>query len=179
MNIVVYLGANMAKNEIYNEMCRKLGEKIAENGHTLIYGGSKTGMMGLLADGAVSKGGKVIGVEPEFFVKQVLQHQGIDQLIVTDTMAERRSKMIELGDLFIAFPGGVGTLDEISEVMALRSLGLIGKKECIIFNFNHFYDDLKAQIRKMLDEGFLTQERLEGIHIVDSFEKLMEYCSCV
>lgn len=89
-----------------------------KSGNDLVYGGSKVGLMGILAESALDAGAQVTGVEPQFFIDQAVQLDTITRLIVTDTMAERKAKMIELGDAFIAFPGGTGTLEEISEIMS-------------------------------------------------------------
>ena len=123
MNITVYLGANDGTEIIHKTAAAELGRWIGKNGHTLIYGGSKCGLMGALAENVLLAGGKVIGVEPGFFVDAGYVYDDISQLIVTKTMAERKSKMIELGDAFIAFPGGTGTLEEITEVMSKVYLG--------------------------------------------------------
>ena len=123
MHITVYLGASCGTDPHLAQAVRELGAWIGAAGHTLVYGGSKTGLMGLLAQSALAQGGSVIGVEPECFMAQELQYDGLTQLIVTRSMAERKSRMIELGDAFIAFPGGTGTLEEITEVMSQVSLG--------------------------------------------------------
>ena len=117
MNITVYLGANAGNDPALAEAVRELGSWIGANGHRLVYGGSRSGLMGQLAQSALDAGGTVTGVEPQFFVQQELQHDGLTELIVTKDMTERKTKMIELGDAFIAFPGGTGTLEEISEIM--------------------------------------------------------------
>ena len=117
MNITVYLGANEGNDPSIAEAARELGAWIGESGNNLVYGGSKVGLMGILAESALDAGAQVTGVEPQFFIDQAVQLDTITRLIVTDTMAERKAKMIELGDAFIAFPGGSGTLEEVSEVM--------------------------------------------------------------
>ena len=122
MNITVYLGANEGTDPALKTAVQELGKWIGESGNALIYGGSRCGLMGVLADSVLAAGGEVIGVEPEFFVKGELQHDGLTDLIVTKDMTERKTKMIELGDAFIAFPGGTGTLEEIAEVMS-KALG--------------------------------------------------------
>ena len=118
MNITVYLGSAHGNDPKYKNEVVRLGNWIGKAGHRLIYGGSRIGLMGELAEAVLTAGGEVIGVEPDFFVNSCLQHHGITRLIVTKTMAERKARMIELGDVFIAFPGGTGTLEEISEVMS-------------------------------------------------------------
>ncbi len=157
MNIVVYLGARPGKNPLFREKARELGAWIAVQGHRLVYGGSAIGLMGELADAALSAGGEVTGVEPRFFVDAVLQHQGVQDLIVVETMQERKQKMISLGDAFIAFPGGTGTLEEISEIISMTCLGLIDKP-CIIYNIDGYYNILADYLDQMVAEGFMTPE---------------------
>lgn len=110
MNITVYLASSTGNDPKFESAVKELGNWIGTSGNTLIYGGSKTGLMGELAQSVLQAGGKVIGVEPQFFVDEDYQYEGLTQLIVTQDMAERKTKMIELGDAFIAFPGGMGTL---------------------------------------------------------------------
>ena len=130
MNITVYLGANKGIDDTFSIAVRELGKWIGANGHTLIYGGSKTGLMGELAESVLMEGGRVTGVEPQFFVEAEVQYDEITELIVTKDMTERKTKMIELGDAFIAFPGGTGTLEEITEVMSKLSLTSFGITIC-------------------------------------------------
>ena len=105
MNITVYLGANAGNDLTLTEAVRELGTWIGDSGNRLVYGGSKSGLMGVLAKSVVSSGGEVIGVEPVFFVERDLQYEGLTQLIITRDMSERKTKMAELGDAFIALPG--------------------------------------------------------------------------
>ena len=132
---------------------QELGNWIGSNGHALVYGGSKSGLMGALADSVLDAGGHVTGVEPSFFIEAEFQHEGIDDLIVTSDMAERKAKMIELGDAFIAFPGGTGTLEEIAEVMSAVSLGHLSAP-CILYNLDGYYNDLKALLGHMIDKAY-------------------------
>lgn len=166
MNIVVYLGARTGKNPLFREKARELGAWIAGQGHRLVYGGSAIGLMGELADAALSAGGEVTGVEPRFFVDAVLQHQGVQELIVVETMQERKQKMIRLGDAFIAFPGGTGTLEEISEIISMTCLGLTDKP-CIIYNINGYYNILADYLDQMVGEGFMTAENREKIFFAE------------
>ena len=110
MNITVYLGALEGNDPMLKEAVKELGTWIGENNHTLIYGGSKSGLMGYIAESVLDAGGDVIGIEPQFFIDEELQYDGLTELIITKDMTERKTKMIELGDAFIAFPGGTGTL---------------------------------------------------------------------
>ena len=171
MNITVYLGSYEGKDESLKAAVRKLGKWIGENGHCLIYGGSKIGLMGILAESVIRAGGKAIGVEPVYFVDQVLQYDELTELIVTKDMSERKAKMIELGDAFIALPGGTGTLEEISEIMSMVSLGHL-KAPCILYNHKGYYSDLQKMLRTMVEHGFSTEERQEGIRFVEQMEDI-------
>lgn len=173
MNITVYLAANPGNDPQARTAAHELGNWIGSNGNTLVYGGSKVGLMGVLAQSALDAGGKVIGVEPQFFIDACLQLDEITELIVTPDMATRKAKMIELGDAFIALPGGNGTLEEISEIMSMVSLDHTDAP-CIVYNLNGYYDLLKAFLQQMIDAGFSTPERQKGIFFVDSLEEIKE-----
>ena len=143
MNITVYLGANEGNDPSLRKAVRELGTWIGESGNRLVYGGSKSGLMGEIAESVLQAGGEVTGVEPQFFIDMEYQYDAITELIVTKDMTERKTKMIELGDVFIAFPGGTGTLEEIAEVMSKVSLKHL-EAPCILYNLNGYYDSLKA-----------------------------------
>ena len=152
----------------------RLGTWIGENGHRLIYGGSRIGLMGELAEAVLKAGGEVIGVEPGFFVDSCLQHDGINELIVTDTMAERKAIMIERGDAYIAFPGGTGTLEEIAEVMSQIRLGH-NDRPCFILNLDGFYDPLKVMLDRMVSEGFLDADSRSRFLFADDTDEIARY----
>ena len=171
MNITVYLGANEGNDPRLRKAVEELGTWIGNSGNALVYGGSKSGLMGAIADSVLAAGGEVTGVEPQFFIKEEFQHHGLTKLIVTEDMAERKRKMIELGDAFIAFPGGTGTLEEIAEVMSKVSLRHLNAP-CILYNLNGYYDDLKALLEHMIDKGLSTKERQEGIYFAGNLEQI-------
>jgi len=171
MNITVYLGANAGNDPALKQAVRTFGAWLGQNGHTLIYGGSRSGLMGEIAESVLSSGGKAVGVEPRFFVEQEFQYDGLTELIVTENMAERKAKMIELGDAFIAFPGGTGTLEEISEVMSAVSLKLLDAP-CILFNLNGYYEPLKALLRQMIQSGLSSVERQQDIFFADTLDEI-------
>lgn len=173
MNITVYLGANGGSDPLFASAVRELGAWIGESGNTLVYGGSKAGLMGELATTALAAGADVIGVEPQFFIDSDVQLPGLTQLIVTDDMPERRKKMIELGDAFIAFPGGTGTLEEISEVISLVSLKRLDAP-CILYNLDGYYDHLRGLLDHMIEKGLSTTERQEGIHFASGLAQIVE-----
>lgn len=171
MNITVYLGANAGNDPALAEAVRELGSWIGANGHRLVYGGSRSGLMGQLAQSALDAGGTVTGVEPQFFVQQELQHDGLTKLIVTKDMTERKTKMIELGDAFIAFPGGTGTLEEIAEVMSKVSLGHLDAP-CILYDLDGYYAGLKALLAHMVEMGLSSPERQSGIYFVKNLDEI-------
>lgn len=171
MNITVYLGANPGNDPALREAVRALGRWIGESGNALVYGGSKSGLMGELAQSVLDAGGDVTGVEPQFFIDKGYEYDEITTLIVTRDMAERKTKMIELGDAFIAFPGGTGTLEEISEIMSKVSLKQLAAP-CILYNLNGYYDHLKALLAHMIDMGLSTPERQEGIYFAETLDDI-------
>lgn len=169
MKITVYCGSVNGARESYAEAAAALGSWIASRGHSLVYGGSESGLMGILANAVLEGGGEVIGVEPRFFLDMGLDHSGITQLIAVDTIAERRVKMLELGEAFVALPGGTGTLEEISEVISLRRLGRIDRPY-VFFNVDGYYDTLRQFFEEMVREGMLEPASLEQIRFADTLE---------
>lgn len=173
MNITVYLGANEGNDPCLRKAVQELGTWIGSSGNALVYGGSKSGLMGVIADSVLAAGGEVTGVEPEFFIKEEVQHDGLTQLIVTKDMAQRKKKMIELGDAFLAFPGGTGTLEEITEVMSKVSLKHLNAP-CILYNLNGYYNDLKALLDHMIETGLSSKERQEGIYFAENLAEIKQ-----
>ena len=172
MNITVYCGSNFGDNPHFEEAAHDLGAWIARAGHTLVYGGSSVGLMGAVSRAAIEGGAPVIGVEPEFFIEAGVAQHDLTELIVVETMGERKSKMIELGDAFVALPGGVGTLEEISEIMSRIRLGLVPDR-CFLLNVDGFYDPLSALLSSMVDEGFLFASDLERYRFPRSVGQLV------
>lgn len=171
MNITVYLGANEGNDPFLKETVRELGAWIGTNGNTLVYGGSKSGLMGELAESVLQAGGKVIGVEPQFFIDAGFVYDEITELITTKDMSERKAKMIELGEAFIAFPGGTGTLEEITEVMSKVSLKHLDVP-CILYNLNGYYDSLKQLLEHMIEMDLSSEEKQEGIYFAEDLEEI-------
>ena len=171
MNITVYLGANEGNDPKLKEAVRELGMWIGKSGNSLVYGGSKCGLMGELAESVLTAGGEATGVEPKFFIDAGYEYDALTRLIVTRDMAERKTKMIELGDVFIAFPGGTGTLEEISEVMSKVVLGHTDKP-CIIYNLNGYYDHLRALLSEMVSYGLADEKKLAGIKFAADLDEI-------
>lgn len=178
MNITVYLGANEGNDPALKQAVRELGTWIGESGNDLIYGGSKVGLMGIIAESVLRAGGKVTGVEPQFFMEKELQYDAVTHLIVTETMAERKTKMIELGDAFVAMPGGTGTLEEISEVMSLLALDRL-EAPCILYNLHGYYDSLQQLLERMIAADLSNEYRQRNIYFVknlDELQKVLDSC---
>lgn len=168
MNITVFLGAWEGNDPTFSAAVKELGTWIGKSGNVLVYGGSKSGLMGILAGSVLDAGGRVIGIEPQAFVDSALQLDGLTELIVTRNMDERIEKLIALGEAFIAFPGGTGTLEELAKVMSMLSLNCLDAP-CIVYNLNGYYDCLMELLQKMVTYGLSTAERQKRIHFVESF----------
>lgn len=149
----------------------ELGNWIGTSGNSLVYGGSKTGLMGVLAKSVLDAGSAVTGVETQFFVDADVQYEGLTELIVAPDMAERKTKMIQLGDAFIAFPGGTGTLEEITEIMSKVSLNQLDAP-CILYNLNGYYNGLKELLEHMIYMGLSSEEKQRGVYFAESLEDI-------
>lgn len=171
MTITVYLGANEGNDPGLRETVAAVGRFIGENGHSLVYGGSKSGLMGVLAENVVESGGEAVGVEPVFFIDMVEQYDGLKELIVTKDMAERKGIMVDKGDAFLAMPGGTGTLEEIAEIMSKVCLDHLDAP-CILYNYKGYYNGLKQLFANMVEYGLSTEELLSDITFVESIEEL-------
>lgn len=171
MNVAVYLGSTEGNDPVYRKTAYQLGVWLAKHGHTLVYGGSDRGTMGAVCRGAASQGGRTIGVMPEFMAAAGYNDLAVSEFILTKDMAARRQKMIELADAYIAMPGGTGTLDEISEVICYRKLGL-NSGPVVFYNVNGYWNDLKRQFAVMAREGFAPREELPGLHFIDGLDEL-------
>jgi uncharacterized protein (TIGR00730 family) len=167
MNICVFCGSSMGNEDIYIASAKELGHLLARSNSTLIYGGGNIGLMGLLADSALLHGGKVIGVIPDFLLRREVAHHGLTQLEVVDSMHERKRRMAELADAFIALPGGWGTLDELAEILTWKQLGLIDSPIGLL-NINGYFDHLVAQMKVMTRDGFLADTNLASLEISNS-----------
>lgn len=172
MKIAVYCGSDFGKEECYTEAAKELGSWIAKKGYTLVYGGGEAGLMGEVAREAHDAGCEVIGVVPEnvAFIKNRPQPY-VTKLIHAADMSERKAKMLELADAFIALPGGIGTLDEISEAITLTKIGMFDKP-CILFNKNGFYEPLRKMFDEMIRAGFLWEKSMEKVLFSDDIDEI-------
>ncbi len=171
MKITVFLASSLGNSPLYQEKAKELGRWIAENGHTLVYGGSRIGLMGLIAHAALDAGGKVIGVEPQFFIDKEVQLKGLTELIVTPDMMSRKAKLLEMGEAFIVFPGGLGTLEEFADLLCAKGLKHI-LAPCFFYNIEGFFNPIADFVKVCYETGFVTKEKLEGVSFVDSIEAI-------
>lgn len=171
MNITVYCGANTGANAHYTEAARNLGRWIAEKGHTLVYGGGKVGLMGTIADEVLLHNREVIGVIPTFLEERELSHPHLTRLEVVHSMSERKNRMIALGKCYIALPGGVGTLEEMIEVISWARLEQHANP-CIFLNVDHYYDKLREFFELMVANDFLSEGDQQLVLFAESIEEI-------
>jgi len=163
--IAVFCGSSAGVNLAYANKAEELGTYLGANGFHLVYGGGNIGLMGIIANAALKAGGEVTGVLPHFLNKKEVGHVALSKLILVDSMHERKQKIEDLSDAFIAMPGGFGTLEEVSEMLTWGQLGL-HQKPIGLYNINGFYNSLLQQMDGMVQEEFLKPQNramvLEG-----------------
>ncbi|AZA88389.1 TIGR00730 family Rossman fold protein [Chryseobacterium shandongense] len=172
-SITVFCGSSFGSEDIYKEQAALLGKTLAKNNIPLVYGGANVGLMGAVADGALDEGGRVVGVLPYFLQSKEIAHKQLTELILVETMHERKTKMNELCDGVIVLPGGYGTLEEFFEMITWAQLGL-HQKPIGILNIDGFYNDLINLVQNMVDKGFLKQINRDMLLISDTIDELLE-----
>ena len=177
-SIAIFCGSSLGTDQIFADVAQLTGETIAKHGQTLVYGGGRSGLMGIVADSALAAGGQVIGVIPQGLVDRELAHPGLTELHIGKNMHERKTKMSELSDGFIALPGGAGTIEEIFEQWTWAQLG-IHLKPCAFLNVEGFYDDLLKFIQLTTDKGFskarFTNQLIHSVSIEDILAQFKAY----
>ena len=171
--ITVFCGSSFGTEELFEKQAYLLGKTFAQKNIGLIYGGANVGLMGAVANGVIENGGEAIGVLPHFLQNKEIAHNGLTELILVETMHERKTKMNDLCDGVIALPGGFGTLEEFFEMLTWAQLGL-HKKPLGILNVNGFYDSLIEFVRNMVVKGFLKEVNEKMILVSDDIESLLE-----
>ncbi|MCF7521094.1 TIGR00730 family Rossman fold protein [Neisseria sp. ZJ106] len=171
-HIAVYCGSNLGNSKTYYQSAQAAGAAIARQGSTLVYGGGKIGLMGTVADAALAEGGRVIGVIPTFLLEKEMAHPGLSELIETPDMPSRKSKMIDLADGFIALPGGIGTYEELFEVLSLAQLRRHAKPIGLL-NTDGFFDPLIALMQHTADTGFMPQANMKLLCVSDCPQTLL------
>ncbi len=170
--VTVFCGSSFGTEGIYTSQATLLGQALARHNIELVYGGAKVGLMGAVADGVLKQGGKVIGVLPNFLKSKEIAHDHLTQLILVETMHERKTKMNELSDGVIALPGGFGTLEEFFEMLTWAQLGL-HKKPVAILNIDDFYNPLNILIQTMVEKGFLKEVNQQMLLVSDNIDELL------
>jgi uncharacterized protein (TIGR00730 family) len=171
-NIAIFCGSSAGYDSIYTEQATALGQSLARRNMQVVYGGAKVGLMGIVADAALEAGGKVIGVLPGFLKSKEIAHRGLSELIIVDSMHERKTKMHELCDGIIALPGGYGTLEELFEIITWAQLGL-HQKPVGILNIDGFYNHLIALLETMMVKGFLKEVNFKMLLVSSHVEELL------
>ena len=172
-SISVFCGSSEGNDQMIIETAYQLGQTLAKNAIALVYGAAKIGIMGKVAEGALERNGKVIGVIPHFLETKEIVHYGLNELIVTDNMHDRKAIFYDRSDGFIIIPGGFGTMDEFFEITTWGQLGLHSKPIGIL-NINGYYDSMIQQCKIMVDRGFLKQENLDAVVMDTTIEGLLE-----
>jgi uncharacterized protein (TIGR00730 family) len=152
--VAVFCGSSTGRDPVHAAAARAVGNGIARRAWTLVYGGGQVGLMGLLADAALSAGGTVVGVIPRFLRTREVAHEGLTRLEVVETFAERKQRMADLADAFLSLPGGIGTLDELFETLSWSQVGLQRKPNALL-NVAGFYDGLLAHLDRASREGYI------------------------
>ena len=173
MRVCVYAGSNFGRDPAYREAAEDLARTLVQRGMGIVYGGAKAGLMGLLADTALSEDGEVIGIIPRDLVDREIAHQGLTDLRVVGSMHERKALMADLSDAFIALPGGAGTLEELIEVYTWSQLGLHAKPMGAL-NVKGYYDGLAKLLDHAVHEGFLREQHRSALHIAETTEELLD-----
>ncbi|MGG3395637.1 TIGR00730 family Rossman fold protein [Bacillus velezensis] len=171
--ICVFAGSNPGVNEEYKRKAAELGEYMAEQGIGLVYGGSRVGLMGTVADALMAGGGKAVGVMPSGLFSGEVVHQNLTELIEVSSMHERKAKMSELADGYIAMPGGFGTYEELFEVLCWAQIG-IHQKPIGLYNVNGYFEPMMKMVKYSIQEGFSNESHLKLIHSSSRPDELIE-----
>jgi uncharacterized protein (TIGR00730 family) len=174
-SICVYCGSQPGRSPLYLEAGRALGRSIAEHGLRLVYGGGTRGIMGAVSSGVMSSGGRVLGIIPEFLMdKEASKHSltALTEVVVTQDMHQRKHRMFEEADAFVTLPGGIGTLEEIVEIMTWGQLGR-HRKPMVFANINNFWDPMLELLNHMAAEGFIHTSHLVKPMIIDKIDEIV------
>lgn len=174
-SVCVFCGSSNGAQPIYRETAWGFGERLAQAGLTLVYGGASVGLMGAVADGALSAGGHVIGVMPHLLKSKEIHHHNLTELHIVDGMHERKAKMAALADAFVALPGGAGTLEEFFEVWTWAQLGY-HQKPCALLNVNGYYDGIAQFMRHAVAERFIKHDHVEMVIVESNATTLLDRC---
>ncbi len=172
--VCVYAGSQAGARPAYAEGAARFARRLVAEGVGVVYGGGRAGLMGVVADAALAAGGEVIGVIPQDLVDDELAHPGLPRLEVVTSMHERKARMAELADAFVALPGAAGTLEELFEAWTWGMLGLHAKP-AVLVDVDGFWQPLLAQLRRMVDDGYLDGRRLDALGVVTEPAELLAF----
>jgi len=176
MNICIFAASSSKIDKIYLDAASHLGELIASRGHNIVYGGGGIGLMGAVADAAMKKGARITGVIPKFMYDNGWGNDNIDEIIITEDMGSRKKKMFAISDAVIALPGGIGTLEELTEAITLKQLGLF-RGPLVILNTKLFYSHFISFLESVIDKGFMRKVHKKIWVVAGSPEQAMEAIS--
>lgn len=176
MNVAIYCGSSFGNNKIYEETTKLLAQKLALKKINVVYGGSLQGLMGVISNESLRLNNKVIGVITHDLVSKEIENKNITQIYRVDTMNQRKEKMAELADAFIAIPGGYGTLEEIFDVITSAQIGY-HKKPCAFLNINGYYDKLLEFLKNSVKEGFIAKDYVDMLIVSDDINEILEKIS--
>ena len=173
-SICVYCGSNAGSKPAYTERAIALGDRIARDGLRLVYGGGNVGLIGTVANAVLAAGGEVTGVIPRQLADWEVAHRGLTELEIVGSMHERKSRMFDLSDAFVALPGAAGTLEELFEAWTWGMLGLHAKPT-LLLDVDDFWQPLVTQLHRMVDDGYLDGRRLDALGVVHTADGLLEF----
>ena len=173
-SVCVFCGASTPKKPVYEAAMRQLGDSLVANDMALVYGGGRVGLMGAVAEQVLTQGGRVIGVIPHQLERREVAHLGLTELVVVDSMHERKRIMYDRSDAFACLPGGFGTMDEVMEILTWKQLG-IHDKPIVFVNVDGYYEHLRLMLERMTEDGLLKTEYVPLYHFVDDVEGLFAY----
>lgn len=174
MKICVYGAASNAIGKTFLDAGHELGEKLAKRGHSLVFGGGNSGMMGAAARGTHDGGGHITGIAPSFFNVDGILYPLNDEIIYTETMRRRKQKMEEMSDGFIVSPGGIGTFEEFFEILTLKQLGRLSKPIAIL-NTDGYYDSLLEMLRHTAETNFMSEKNFSLFFVSDDIDRVLDY----
>ena len=176
MNVAIYCGSSFGNNKIYEESAKLLAQKLAENSFNIVYGGSIQGLMGIISNESLKFDNTVTGVITYDLIDKEIENKNITNVYKVETINQRKEKMEQLSDAFIAMPGGYGTFDEIFEVISSAQIGY-HKKPCVFFNINGYYDYLIAFLKNCVKEGFIKETYVDMLIISDNIDEIIKKIS--
>lgn len=171
--VTIYCASAANLAPVYTEAASELGRALAKAGATIVTGAGRTGLMGAVADAALAVGGHVTGIIPQFMVERGWHHSGLTELRITADMHERKSTMASLATAAVALPGGIGTFEELMEIITWRQLGLFGGN-VVIFNVNNYYGPLLSMLSQAIEQGFMRPDHRNLYTVAESVEEVLK-----